>query len=303
MITKQHFPKFWKKEDSQVLQDGKYVMEKFDLRFPGYIKNPYHPFTYCHSLTYSANPQDPKSVMTDKFSGSDSPDRFEENLKLMPDSWSYKTKEIVYKVNSSGYRTHEWKDINWKEAIVILGCSNVFGIGVAEDEMVSTHLERLTGRQVVNLGFPAGSNQLIVNNAATLIEEFGMPYAVVINWSSLSRFRFFTERGYLEVGQWNAPGDLVGTREIEVGDVNVSKLWEQLHLDRHNEMAINYYLGKYANVMFKDRTKFITTSYFPESAHFTRADSSIKIIPTARDRLHPGPENNIEFAEYILGRL
>ena len=46
--------------------------------------------------------------------------------------WKYATKRIEYHVNSDGYRTKEWSDVHWKNSIVLLGCSYVYGVGVAE---------------------------------------------------------------------------------------------------------------------------------------------------------------------------
>lgn len=281
----------WIDFENQTFEDNKFSETPPPISFAGYLNNKDHPFTYCPSLTHNIN-----GVISNKFSLSDGPIEFEKNLKVMPEDWHYRNKKIVYNVNSSGYRTYEWKNIDWKSSIVIFGCSNTFGTGLAEDETISHCLENLTNRQVINLGFPSGSNELIIQNSTSLIENFDTPYAVVINWSTPDRFRHFTRQKYIDVGPWNID------RNKNTPDY-IHELFKYHILDEFNLQARNFYLGRIASAIWKNRCKYISFSYFGISAHYTRADAFFEIDNKARDCIHPGVDNSREVAEYILKRL
>lgn len=288
----------WSKLRRDAIPDGKYNFEYLiephrhfsHIPIPGYIENKDYPFTYNNALTHGSN----------KFSGCDGPKEFEKNLKEKSEDWKYRTKSVEYIVNSNGYRCKEWKDINWSEAIVLFGCSCTFGVGLAEDETISYHLAKLTGREVVNLGFPSGSNELIVNNCAAMIKNFGMPYGVVINWTTANRLRYYTPTEYHDLGPWLHPDPKVSH---VYGLVDVQKLWEMTFVDPGNELAKNYYWSTYADAMFEGRTNYTKISFFGLSAHYTRSDKWFEIDNGARDRIHPGEQNSIEIATYLAERF
>lgn len=259
--------------------------------FPGYLDNADHPFTYASSLYLDEGK--PNKLWC---SGED-PELFEKNKKKMPDDWKYLTKNVEYNINRSGYRTKEWEDIDWKNSVVIFGDSCTFGTGLAEDETISSILEQQLGRPVINMGAPGYSNHQIVNNCATLIEKFEIPYAVIINWSTSDRFRYYYKNGYHDAGPWDS-----GTGK-PVDGVDISKLWLETYMDLYNELCTTYYLAKTASALWKNRTKYITISYFDYVAHYTRADQFFKIKNTARDLIHPGYENSVEVAEYLKCKL
>jgi hypothetical protein len=55
-------------------------------------------------------------------------------------------------VNSQGYRGPEWTDA--ESEILVVGDSQVFGLGVNDDEPMAAQLAQLTGRNVINGGVP-----------------------------------------------------------------------------------------------------------------------------------------------------
>jgi hypothetical protein len=291
-------PPNWSDYSKHHFNDNKFVLKKVwakehPVDFPGYIENADHPFTYCNSLTHLV-----KGKPSDNWSGTDSPELYLNNLKTAPLDWRYRSKKITYKVNSSGYRTREWKDINWKESIVILGCSNTFGIGLDEDETISYMLESKINRPVINLGYPSGSNELILNNSVALFENFGAPYGVVINWSTPDRMRYFFKDGYLDLGPWNHD-----TYDSFQDGVDIDKLYKLSTLDENNVISKNYYISRTANSIWSGRTKYVTFSYFGISAHYSRADEFFTIDNGARDMLHPGHKNSEEVANFLYEKL
>jgi len=268
--------------------------------FPGYIENENHPFMFCNSLTHP-DPQD-STKLSFNFSGSDGPKEFEKNkIKKGPD-WKYLTKEITYNVNSSGYRTHEWKDINWKDAILLFGCSCTYGIGVAEDETMSYYLEKLTGRQVVNLGYPGGSNSVIATLCAIALEKYGNPYAVVANWTTGDRYRHYFKDQYREVGPWDHSSVTKNEFDRTVQNIDLSTAWESRYLDRYNELAENYYISKIVKTLCRG-SKYVSMSYFGYMAHINRADFYVPFRLEARDLLHPSAEDHEISAKKIVELL
>lgn len=271
---------------------------KETARLPGYVNDNSHPFTYCNSMT-NVNPV--TGAPNIKHCMGDGPELFNKNLGRMPKDWKYRTKHVEYKVNSSGYRTREWNEIDWKNSIVIFGCSCTFGVGLNEDETISFHLEQTLGRPVINLGYPSGSNNLILNNAVTCLEKYGIPWGVVVNWTTTDRFRFYGKNNYVDLGPWNSPDN----KHIIENDVNLNELWMNFYFDTYNENASNYYIGRTMAALWKDRTRYCSISYFEQAAHMMRAEKFFYIYPDdrARDVIHPGERNSIEIANYITDKF
>jgi hypothetical protein len=237
----------WHDNVRGTLDDGKFnadiVIPKFSGTgdywpplFPGYIDNPIHPFTASSSLHSKS-----AAVGSNEWCIGESPEQFEENKKKMPADWKYANKKIHYNVNASGFRTKNWKDIDWKESVVILGDSCTFGVGLAEDETISYVLEKNLNRPVINLGIPGCSNHQILNNCSTIINKFDIPYGVVINWSTSDRFRYYYKTGYHDVGPWDADN-----KGDPIDRVNMSKLYQLTYFDRYNEMCSAYYISRVA---------------------------------------------------------
>jgi hypothetical protein len=125
---------------------------------------------------------------------SDSKELFEQNLKTQPDDWYYRTHEVKYTLNSLGYRTKEFDDIDWKESIVMFGCSQVFGTGVTDEHTVPYFLEQLSGRPVINMGISGSSIQTALHNSIILNDsKYPTPKAVVNMLTSLTRFHLYEE--------------------------------------------------------------------------------------------------------------
>ena len=282
----------WKALAKRQLDDNMYHNGHM-LPWPGYIENSQYPFGYNNVfIDESTNDKN-----LNQWCSTDSEVEFEKNKLAMPPTWRYHTKVVRYTCNKDGFRTYNWNNIDWKEAIVIFGDSCTFGVGVDDEETISYALQKLAGRQVVNFGVPGGSNSLMLNLSSDLKERFGNPYAVIMNWSTSDRFRFYYEGGYHEAGPWDA------TTATRIDSLNVSSLWKFTFANPYHEMCTNYYTGKVSNSLWKDSTKYISISYFPDSAHYMRVEKQFKIDNGARDRIHPGPDNSIEVANYIFNRL
>jgi len=296
----------WKENERYKIDDTKFNAEtskkyQYDRLFPGYVLNDDHPFTYCYALSIL----DDNHEVDNRYCAGDSPCKLADNIKKQPKDWKYATKEVYYRSNSSGYRTYEWNDIDWKEAIVIFGCSCTYGVGQAQDETIDYYLERLTKRQVINLGVPGGSNSLMLQNASTMVKRFGMPYGVVMNWTTADRTRYFHKRGFHDVGPWdmNHKGFVPDPHEKKEQPVRIQDYYTMMYLNPFNESMQLYYNALAADAIFEGNTRYIKISYFDTSAHITRSEKFFKIDNGARDLIHPGSENSKTVARYIYSRL
>ena len=234
------------------------------------------------------------------FTNTDTEELFNENLKTMPQDWRYRTKDVSYKLNSSGYRTKEWKDIDWKNSIVLFGCSYVFGVGLAEDETVAYHLEQLTGKTVVNIGYSGGSNDLSLINCANMINNFDYPLAVVFNWTYMDRFVYFIdENAFQTIGSWRfKKQNLFNKFHYNI----VLNLYENMTKNLNHIYMINYNYKLILQAMLKDKTQMIDFSYLNESANIFKCDF-IPMFCNARDLRHPGNLDAINTAKYIYDKL
>ena len=127
-----------------------------------------------------------------KFIADDSEELYKSNLQIQNSDWHYRTKKVEYKLNSAGFRCTEFDTIDWQNAIVIHGCSQVFGVGIAEDETVTAQLRQLTDRPVINLGKVGASVTYTLANNMLLENNFPKPFAVINHWPSIWRDTIFT---------------------------------------------------------------------------------------------------------------
>lgn len=281
------FP-IWSHLASKTLDDAKYVDEKNleGYTFPGYIAKEKYPFIPLSVMTH----RNEDEINTNWCRGDD-PALFQKNLSQLGNTWHYANKQVTYNVNSNGYRAAEWDDIDWENAIVLAGCSMTFGVGVNEDETIGYFLEKITKRPVVNLGYPAGSNELIFNNVVSIFEHFANPYAVVANWSTTDRFLFYS-MDVVDVGLWT-------DQTVTVDGVKLEKLFKGLNYNITNMAMKSYFIEKATRQLCKDKSKYYSMSCFPSSSHYMRTDWHFLPDKNARDLIHPGPQSNRLMAEHL----
>ena len=138
------------------------------------------------------------------FMGGDTKELYLENLTRQPADWYYRTHPITYQLNEQGYRLdQELNEINWANATVIFGCSNVFGDGIENKHTISSQLQRLLKEPVINLGIGGASAELIRHNITLLLEYYPTPKRIVILWPDRTRTVSY-EHMYPSVhGSWN----------------------------------------------------------------------------------------------------
>ena len=206
---------------------------------------------------------------------------YEKNCKKLGNDWHYYNKEIIYNLNSNFYRAPEWNTIDWKQSIVVLGCSHVFGEGLATDETVCYQLEKLYNRPVINLGQSGTSTFFSWHNSIRLFELFGIPYAVINLWTDYSRLLYYDTDQIKRVGFWSGGRWDNYDRDMK----SLYRIW-----NKNDIHAINFFKfeATACKEFWNSRTNYYEGSYFKETAEIINCDFFSQ-LDDARDFIHSGP--------------
>jgi hypothetical protein len=240
-----------------------------------------HKFLKASMLTYETDSTPGHQQYSNKFSSYDSENLFRKNLKKQPKDWHYRHKEVVYRCNSSGYRADEWDIIDWKNAVVVFGCSCTVGVGLAEDETVTEQLSTILNRPVINMGVSGSSLQFSFINSALLSKNFPTPYAVVQLWTNIDRFTIFKKQFIDHAGPWDD-----------------SAMYKEYANNQYHSMTEARYISMASRELWKNQCKYYSASFFDQTAHYTESDW-IEIDNQARDLVHPGRNSANQMAELI----
>jgi hypothetical protein len=205
------------------------------------------------------------------------------NLAMFSNPYSFKKflkPKIIrpdeYKLNSDGYRTAEFKKINWKDSVVIFGCSMVFGEGLDEEQTISYKLSKLINLPVINMGAIGTSIQFSLHNAVILKENFPTPKAVINLWTERNRSIYYSLPVPMNYGAWN-------TLEGSFGD-----LWNQddNHSKIHAMLAQSISKQLWKDTVYYEATFFKATREVLKCPHLR---GHLNSTDYARDNQHPGP--------------
>lgn len=222
----------------------------------------------------------------DLFAGTDTKQLYNENLKTQPNDWYYRNNKVTYTLNSQGYRTQEFKNIDWKNSIVVFGCSNVFGVGVDDKDTMPFQLSKITGMPVVNLGMGGSSMLYALHNSSILRDGYPAPKAVVHMWTGIDRTVYYHKRSLKFFGNWN------------IRHNNYMDLWST---DKHNPMTQALFISKISKWMWKD-VKYFEGTYFADTAKFLNC-YQVEIFDNARDLMHFGIQTHYNVALKIAKEL
>jgi len=200
-------------------------------------------------------------------------------------------------INSMGYRTPEFDTIDWNEAIVCFGCSMVYGVGLKKEDTWTYKLEKATGRPVINMGLPAGSNQANMHNQIAL-REIAKPYAVVNSWSSTFRDVAWSE--HIEyphhLGSWSLDTKVVSEEVAEK-----TNGWWEITMNDVNIIRTQQLLYRTAQILWED-TKHIQFTWFHDTHKLFKC-RFMRYLDVASDQSHPGPNTATQVSEYIKNKL
>jgi len=219
-----------------------------------------------------------------QFFSSDSQELYEKNKKMMPDTWEYHTTPVSYRFNSDGYRAPEFSTVDWKNSVVIFGCSMVFGEGLPEEYTIASQLQEILEIPVINMGLAGGSMMFSYYNQLMLHEIQPKPVAVVNVWSNTDRFCVFHQHGISHNGHWNSESDIVS---------RLSNTW--------NTAAHSYFIQRSASVLWK-KIPYFECGFFQNTVELLNI-KQLPITDFARDLSHPGMISMKSSAEIIARHL
>ena len=247
---------------------------------------------------YYNNDHVKKSPIILDYHSEDPEELYLENLKKLPNDWYYRNNSVKYTLNSYGYRTtyknitREFDDIDWKNSIVIFGCSNIFGLGVTDEHTISHFLEEILGIPVINMGIGASSIQTFLHNSVMLHDsKYDTPKAVVYAWTDLSRYQTYLKDSVKHMGEWN------------INDKG----------DKYDSLLFNLINIKLIRNLWNNKTIYHEYSFIPTQHNlFQKLDSydckfhsfqDSNYTNMARDLVHPGREVNYKIASLIAEDL
>lgn len=233
-----------------------------------------------------------KDGLVVNFTGSDAPELFEKNLKTQPDDWYYRHHKVKYTLNSLGYRTKQFDNIDWENSIVLFGCSFIFGVGVTDEHTIPYFLEQLSGRPVINMGVSGSSIQTTFHNSIILNDsKYPTPKVVVNVIPTLSRFIKYEDICVQNYGFWNTNNLFTSLTSID-------------------EVSSNVLLIKSIRNLWKIKTYYYEYTWALESIDlFNKLDDSFYCKPLntecslARDLSHCGPKTNLKLATEIYENI
>ncbi len=245
---------------------------------------------------------------------------FVDRLKDKPEDWYYRTNKVEYTINSHKFRTKEFKDIDWKNSIVLTGCSFTFGLGVTDDHTIAAYLEKITGKYVVNLGQVGASNAAVAYNSYYLKENYPTPLALVNIWTSMGRwfwmhYRDLKKHLLFELLEYTHFRDPTIQKYVDshsyvppYGVVNRDKVI--------TEVTNNAIYMKMSNALWKDHPNHLQLARYDYHIDNQPVSMAVKMFPEAiqikeswandegsRDCGHWGRETNEKIAKLIARNL
>jgi hypothetical protein len=221
--------------------------------------------------------------------GNDTQVQYENNCRLSGPDWYWLARPVTYTVNSQNYRAPEWDQVAWGNSIVIYGCSLVFGDGVSDEDTVSSQLEKITGRPVINLGSGGTSPLWQLHNQTLVLKWFTEPWATITLWPCASRsLSYENTSGAHRWGSWN----IVKNNWVDYWNRGTNP-GTQLWMCREQSRRMH-------------RRRWLDATFGPNVADLL----AIKLFgpeymsgPGARDLAHPGPGTLRAVAEYLADQL
>lgn len=224
------------------------------------------------------NPQVRPPLGTWDFFDNDSFSLYKTNLKSQPKNWFYRNNSVKYTINSEGYRTIEFSDVDWKNSIVMFGCSHVFGLGVDDLHTIPKFLEDYLNIPVINMGMNGSSVHFSLHNSLMLYKKYGPPKMVIYGWTSLMRYTLYNSNNIgFQTLRYDKPSDHL---------IYLNMLYIELIRSIWDDICQIYEFS-----LFDDTSKMINCDYYGTS------------LDKARDLMHNGPKTNKFIAKKIHDKI
>jgi|TARA_B110000444_G_scaffold256466_1_gene292872 hypothetical protein len=103
----------------------------------------------------------------------------------------YSITQSLYRINKHGFRAEQIRKEDGDNAIMFLGDSFTFGIGVADEDVWCHKVANKLGKRNWNVGLPGGCNQEMIMVLESFIESGYVPSQVVVMWTEPHRKLLF----------------------------------------------------------------------------------------------------------------
>jgi hypothetical protein len=212
------------------------------------------------------------------FCTSDSQHKFQEVLNYKPKDWYYRNANVKYTLNSEGYRAKEFNQIDWKNSIVMFGCSHIFGTGNDNTSTIPALLENLIKVPVINMGINGASIKTIAHNCLALYHSYDRPKMIIFGWTSLSRKGAYFDNTIDSTHTFNSQDDVTDT------------------------ILTNMLLVNMVKTMWAKKCPIYEFSFFKNSAKLINCDY-YKNVDYARDDVHYGIKSHNIISEKIYNKI
>ena len=233
-----------------------------------------------------------------KYTGSDSLENYEKQLKSKPNDWYYKDLPIEYRLNKNGHRSKDIVDLNLEDYILFIGCSHTYGVGNRLEDTYPFLLSQNLNCDYYNLAIGGTGSDTAYHNLNVWLTRFqnNMPKLIIWQWIYPARFL-----GKLDRDNYNS----FDTFGPWLGKINVDKLLvlqEEYSIFDTRDILVGEFLNHLNNKIpvievsslefrapITEEKKYRTVEFFP--------------VDKARDEVHYGLETSRLLVEEISGKF
>ena len=153
------------------------------------------------------------------FQGHDSKELFEDNLKIQPADWYYRTHNITYQYNSNGHRCKEIKDIDLDNYILFIGCSHTEGLGLELEKTYPYLFAQKMNCDYYNLAIQGtGIDVLNYNIVAWFAKVKKPPKLLIVQWQKQARVTIKNFSSGPDTNNWYTYGSWTALNNKAVGN-------------------------------------------------------------------------------------
>lgn len=149
---------------------------------------------HIEHLKQSLEPIQSYSAGVYKFLEPDSEKRFHKNRKKLGKDWYwFNGPDITYNINNDGFRMNkDFKDVDFNNYFLSIGCSYAFGIGMPYDSLYTSIIAKETNSDAVLLANPGHGMDTFFHNFFVWIETYKkLPNFVILGHTSTERKTFW----------------------------------------------------------------------------------------------------------------
>jgi hypothetical protein len=121
------------------------------------------------------------------FSGSDTLENYQKQLKLKGEDWYYKDIEISYIRNSIGHRCIDVSQLDFDNYIMFAGCSYTEGIGLELEKTYPYLLSKKLNCDYYNVAIGGTGIDAIIHNLTVWLNTYKKPKLLIVQWPHLLR--------------------------------------------------------------------------------------------------------------------